>query len=151
RQLTGNRTGYSLTRTATSGEEGLRHVIVLDDGLASGGTLAAIMDELLIANTKALRALILFDRIGQQPRRHLHSIKSYLTANDSEMVFSFESYVTPNLRSHYGSDCPECKICRSVEETCRDHSGILGNAFDVLDLLLAPIVLSSERTPVLSS
>jgi hypoxanthine-guanine phosphoribosyltransferase len=148
RQLTGDRRGYQLPRSTESSSIDYRHVVFLDDGIATGGTLAATIDELLLTKAVAIRALILFDRIGQQPRRHLRSIQRYRTRTGTQLSFSLRSFVSPNLRTQYENTCLDCAIVRDLSEKCGNHPGFLGQDHRRLMSLCERTIVSAERTPV---
>lgn len=143
RQLTGRRVGYELVELPGGLEDDLEFSVFLDDGIASGGTFAAIVDELVARNCRALRALVLFDRIGSQPRRHLRNIERYRTRKKG-MTFEFRTLVSTSLRCHFDEDCPECKTLRDVVTPCLDGPGFLSACVRELEGLLEKTIVGSR-------
>jgi hypothetical protein len=143
RQLTSNRMGYQLAEERGAQCERPPHAVLLDDGIATGGTFASIIEELIHASFRSAMALIIFDRIGVQPRRHLKSVSSYaITGPDThdDLAFSFMPFISVNLRSYFTRDCPECTIARELERWLPDAGVCSIGLSDLLSLVDKAVV-----------
>lgn len=116
-ELTGDRLAYAIEglQTGATGDQA-SIVVFIDDGISSGGTLSSTVENLIDSGVDAVLALVFFDRIGLQPRRHLRRVSAY-SSSDTECRFTFDAYLPVNLRSYYKGkrDCPECEILRCLE------------------------------------
>ena len=106
RQLSGRRTDFILSGIDPRDLDGA-DVLFLDDGIGSGATISGIIDEVVKNNARKFHAVILFDRIGLQTRRHLKTTHQYKTPK-GHMESSFESYISINDRAASPSDCIDC-------------------------------------------
>jgi hypothetical protein len=114
-QRSRKRRGYSLEDLGESSET-MRSwdYVFLDDAVYSGGTLASILDAILPRCPNSLHAIVLFDRIGLHPRRHLRYIQSYRSQYIQGIPFTYESWITVNLGTYFREDCPLCRVTRSL-------------------------------------
>jgi hypothetical protein len=134
--------------------------IILDDGIGSGGTIASLLDEAIRTYVKAVAVLVIFDRIGLQPRKHLHNVKQY-GFKEKNILFKFDSYLEVNLRTFFRSNCPACRILGVIDEI-QTSPGITSQSLRMLREILTavpitsgkshlPLLLSSEETAELIS
>lgn len=144
-QMSGQRTGYRVAQSDDSAQtEALQIAVFLDDGIASGGTMAGIIDELVDMKVSAICALILFDRIGLQPRKHIARIAQY-SYGGQEISFRFKSFVSANLKSYFRNNCPQCRLADMLRQIPSSR-GLLSVAAQELRKLLRRTVAGSWPT-----
>ena len=146
-QKTGDRIGYTLDLNITKDEE--NHAVFLDDGIASGGTFASIVEQLIEKQIKSILVLILFDRIGLQPRKHLTYINTYKSENKKTIKFIYKTFFSANLKTYYKANCPECKLIDVINELARFKS-MIGFSIKNLVELFRPILVSFTKTQLIS-
>jgi len=127
----GNRLGYSIRMPQSYP----RKVVFMDNGVATGGTFGSMIDELVHHGAQAILGMVIFDRIGYHPRRHLRRVNSYRSETIT-VPFSFETFVSVNLRSYFADNCPECRTRRSLKKL-GPHRGIVSYSVDALLMSIA--------------
>ncbi len=144
-QLSGKRRGYRIVQSTEHGARSQTQLAVfLDDGIASGGTMAGIIDQLVRMHVDAIYALVLFDRIGLQPRRHISQIAQY-SYEGKTVPFCFEAFVSANLKSFYRDNCPQCQLLASIGRI-PESKHILSTTTEKLSTLLG--ITGVERYPI---
>lgn len=161
-QRSKTRLGYRLN----SFEEIGKFAVFLDDGIATGGTLSEIVDAFVALQEKtdnsndsnsqindmvlenpqaAILALVVFDRIGMNPRKHLKSVRWYKNG----VKFSFLPKHSLNLRSYYSKDCPLCRIKTDAYSLFDAHPHLrkhIEGMVEPLMQLLSPTYLTAVAT-----
>lgn len=141
-QLTGSRIGYRLGSQSIEEKLDDCAVAFVDDGIATGGTFAAVVEELVQCRVRSIRAMVLFDRIGLQPRRHLRRISQYSTEGAVPIPFAFKAFVSVNLRSYYKDNCPECIAIGALDEL-KNRGGIWTSGSAELYNVVKPVIVSA--------
>jgi len=159
------KTGYHVVAIGTGiPEEPARFCVFIDDGIATGGTMSAIIEELVgrypddpsssrntVVFQSAILALIIFDRIGMGPRKHFRKLYSYRGG----VRFDFKPLHSFNLQAFYAADCPICRIKRDIESLFRDHEHVkkhIGDSIESVDIIepvskwLSPTYLTGVST-----
>lgn len=151
-----DRRGYRLSQLAPGSARPVSELVVfVDDGVATGGTLSAIVDEVVeitSARTSgggthpeaALLALVVFDRIGMTPRKHLRNIEQYR----SGLSFQYRPRYSFNLQSFFEQSCPVCQIRSALDRISKQHVGLshLSEHFQTIRKLLSPTVITAIST-----
>ena len=139
-QRSGDRLGYSLDSTNWRGTS---KVVFIDDGLGTGGTLSSVIDELIDQDVQSILALILFDRIGFHPRRHLRRLSAYRTGR-RQIAFAFKTFFSTNLRTYFSGDCIECRIGHLIASLAKGN-GLVAHSFSALRDLMVPLPIPFTR------
>jgi adenine/guanine phosphoribosyltransferase-like PRPP-binding protein len=122
----------------------------LDDGISTGGTLASIVEALSERGTRALMAMVVFDRIGLHPRRTLRGLREFETNKEGRaMAFSFKSYVSVNSYSFFRSTCPDCALLERLQRLPQ-RTGLMTSFTASIERILSPESVATCRGQVRS-
>jgi hypoxanthine-guanine phosphoribosyltransferase len=146
KQLSGRRTNFLLSGLELKDLESA-DVVFLDDGIGTGSTISGIVDELIKSNSRRFRALIIFDRIGLQSRRHIKSTHQYRTPT-GYMESSFESFLAINDRAATPSECHDCKVTKDLITVLENHPTDEFCRSLISSPLLRKMIVGSNEVPV---
>lgn len=122
RQLSGGRLGYSIKQWPATTRPAL--AVFIDDGIASGETLAGITDAVLEHGPSGFEIIVIFDRIGLRTRRHMNSVAAYRCGEGMakgrreklrKIPSHFHAFVRAGIRAEKQRDCHQCMVYRDLD------------------------------------